>query len=248
MVGGGGPQPTKPTHVQAWHVLRLALKIQSSVNMISTSILSVAYLLQRLPAVSNGGATLWGCQTLQAVQDGFCGGLSTIPAWLEITETLHREKSTSSGWVYLVAVSPHLLLDVEAALADALEADVPRRSPLRDPLPGRAVLDAESGPGRSMRRSLRGLGTVGWNLFPCVFSLAISALCIYMDISSLPPGLIAKHLEGCDDVGVGVDLRRLDLAEASQGRDEPPSRPPPRFADRTPSAHAQPSFASPHHA
>jgi CrcB protein len=56
------------------------------VNMVSTALLGVAYLLQRRNQGPGGvGVSVIGCGALQAIQDGFCGCLSTIPSFLEVS-------------------------------------------------------------------------------------------------------------------------------------------------------------------
>jgi fluoride ion exporter CrcB/FEX len=67
--------------------------------MTSTSILSMAWLLQRVDSVSLTGLQ---CSALQAVQDGFCAALSTIPAFLEQAEIMHEGKRPLYSWLYIV--------------------------------------------------------------------------------------------------------------------------------------------------
>lgn len=73
-------------------------------NMASTSIAGVMYLLQRISPLGPGLGE-WPCQALQGVQDGFCGCLSTIPAFIEQAERMHdsdHKWATPMAWFYLI--------------------------------------------------------------------------------------------------------------------------------------------------
>lgn len=72
-------------------------------NILSTSLAATCFLLQNLTPL-NTQLSLFQCQTLQAVQDGFCGGLSTIPAILEQADIMHGkfEKRWWLAWIYIV--------------------------------------------------------------------------------------------------------------------------------------------------
>lgn len=72
-----------------------------SVNMLGTLLLAVVWDLQRLPdrgiAVSIGGDMV-SCQVLQAVEDGFCGCLTTVSTWVLELSTLRRRHSYQYGF------------------------------------------------------------------------------------------------------------------------------------------------------
>lgn len=75
-------------------------------NMLATLLLAVSYLLQRIVPL---GTNLTGtqCKALQAVEDGFCGSLSTVSTFaVELDALFERrrrpstnEKSEREGWV-----------------------------------------------------------------------------------------------------------------------------------------------------
>lgn len=70
------------------------------VNMFGTLLLAVVWDLQRLPdhgiAASIGGDMV-SCQVLQAVEDGFCGCLTTVSTWVLELSTLRRRHSYQYG-------------------------------------------------------------------------------------------------------------------------------------------------------
>lgn len=73
------------------------------VNMLGTLILAVVWDLQRLPSHGKIMATIGGdlvsCQVLQAVEDGFCGCLTTVSTWALELSTLRRRHSYQYGFV-----------------------------------------------------------------------------------------------------------------------------------------------------
>jgi fluoride exporter len=68
-------------------------------NVFGTVVLGMTYDLQHAPlgqGISSGiGGGLVGCQVLQGVIDGFCGGLTTVSAWCAEMLALDRR-----GWLY----------------------------------------------------------------------------------------------------------------------------------------------------
>ena len=71
-------------------------------NVFGTVVLGMAYDLQHTPlgqGISSGiGGGLVGCQVLQGVIDGFCGGLTTVAALSAEVVRLERR-----GWLYGVS-------------------------------------------------------------------------------------------------------------------------------------------------
>ena len=59
-------------------------------NLLATAVLAVAFLLQRTPDVATGTTRL-ACQVGQAMEDGFCGSLSTV-------STFVAELDGMQGW------------------------------------------------------------------------------------------------------------------------------------------------------
>lgn len=75
------------------------------VNMFGTLLLAVVWDLQRLPdrgTVASIGGDLVSCQVLQAVEDGFCGCLTTVSTWVLELSTLRRKHSYQYGLVSIV--------------------------------------------------------------------------------------------------------------------------------------------------
>lgn len=75
------------------------------VNMFGTLVLAVVWDLQRLPdrgIAANLGGDLVSCQVLQAVEDGFCGCLTTVSTWVLELSTLRRRHSYQYGVVSIV--------------------------------------------------------------------------------------------------------------------------------------------------
>lgn len=72
------------------------------VNMFGTLLLAVAWDLQRLPnrgIGANIGGDLVSCRILQAVEDGFCGCLTTVSTWVLELSTLRRKHAYQYGCV-----------------------------------------------------------------------------------------------------------------------------------------------------
>lgn len=72
------------------------------VNMFGTLLLAVAWDLQRLPnrgIAANIGGDLVSCRILQAVEDGFCGCLTTVSTWVLELSTLRRKHAYQYGCV-----------------------------------------------------------------------------------------------------------------------------------------------------
>lgn len=70
------------------------------VNMFGTLLLAVVWDLQRLPdrgIAANIGGNLVSCQVLQAVEDGFCGCLTTVSTWVLELSTLRRRHAYQYG-------------------------------------------------------------------------------------------------------------------------------------------------------
>lgn len=70
------------------------------VNMFGTMVLAVAWDLQRLPgrgASAAIGGSIVPCQILQAVEDGFCGCLTTVSTWVLELSTLRRRHAYQYG-------------------------------------------------------------------------------------------------------------------------------------------------------
>jgi fluoride ion exporter CrcB/FEX len=70
------------------------------VNMFGTLVLAVVWDLQRLPdrgITANVGGDLVSCQILQAIEDGFCGCLTTVSTWVLELSTLRRRHSYQYG-------------------------------------------------------------------------------------------------------------------------------------------------------
>ncbi|KAK7701455.1 hypothetical protein SLS64_010199 [Diaporthe eres] len=73
-----------------------------SANMFGTLVLAVMWDLQRLPdrgIAANIGGDMVSCQVLQAVEDGFCGCLTTVSTWVLELSTLRRRHSYQYGFV-----------------------------------------------------------------------------------------------------------------------------------------------------
>lgn len=71
------------------------------VNMFGTLLLAVVWDLQRLPGrgiAANIGGDMVSCQVLQAVEDGFCGCLTTVSTWVLELSTLRRRHSYQYGF------------------------------------------------------------------------------------------------------------------------------------------------------
>jgi CrcB protein len=73
-------------------------------NFLATAVLAVGYLLQRIVPLGQGLSPI-GCQALQAVEDGFCGSLSTISTFVteldalssRSIDELERLRATGNG-------------------------------------------------------------------------------------------------------------------------------------------------------
>lgn len=75
------------------------------VNMFGTLLLAVVWDLQRLPdrgVAANIGGDLVSCQVLQAVEDGFCGCLTTVSTWVLELSTLRRKHAYQYGLASIV--------------------------------------------------------------------------------------------------------------------------------------------------
>ncbi|KAL1874479.1 hypothetical protein Daus18300_003497 [Diaporthe australafricana] len=75
------------------------------VNMLGTLVLAVAWDLQRLPdrgIVANIGGDMISCQVLQAIEDGFCGCLTTVSTWVLELSTLKRKHAYQYGFASIV--------------------------------------------------------------------------------------------------------------------------------------------------
>lgn len=71
------------------------------VNMLGTMLLAVVWDLQRLPnrdIAATIGGDLVSCQVLQAVEDGFCGCLTTVSTWAVELSTLRRRHAYKYGF------------------------------------------------------------------------------------------------------------------------------------------------------
>lgn len=75
------------------------------VNMFGTLVLAVVWDLQRLPnhgIAANIGGDLVSCQILQAIEDGFCGCVTTVSTWVLELSTLRRRHSYQYGFASIV--------------------------------------------------------------------------------------------------------------------------------------------------
>lgn len=75
------------------------------VNMFGTLVLAVVWDLQRLPdhgIAANIGGDLVSCQILQAIEDGFCGCVTTVSTWVLELSTLRRKHSYQYGSASIV--------------------------------------------------------------------------------------------------------------------------------------------------
>lgn len=78
-----------------------------AVNVFGSTVLAVAYVLQRVALPSSSsmlaagavGGGMAGCQVLQGVEDGFCGCLTTVSTWVAEIQGLRRRH----GYLYGVA-------------------------------------------------------------------------------------------------------------------------------------------------
>lgn len=88
------------------------------VNMFGTLVLAVVWDLQRLPnrdIAANLGGDLVSCQVLQAVEDGFCGCLTTVSTWVLELSTLRRRHSYQYG-VFSIVTSLAIVVIVMGTL------------------------------------------------------------------------------------------------------------------------------------
>ena len=70
-------------------------------NMLGTAVLAMCWDLQHVGVGTTGrvGGGYIGCQILQGVMDGWCGGLTTVSSWAAEIYGLRR----AHGWVYAAA-------------------------------------------------------------------------------------------------------------------------------------------------
>ncbi|KAH6642064.1 CrcB-like protein-domain-containing protein [Boeremia exigua] len=66
-------------------------------NVFGTGVLGTAYDLQRVRIGGVVGGSVVGCQVLQGVQDGFCGGLTTVSTWVLELDGLRRGRAYGYG-------------------------------------------------------------------------------------------------------------------------------------------------------
>lgn len=102
--------PRNFAQVRSEHVVELSHRWvpigHVCVNMFGTLVLAVVWDLQRLPnhaITANFGGNLVSCQVLQAIEDGFCGCLTTVSTWVLELSTLRRRHSYQYGFASIGA-------------------------------------------------------------------------------------------------------------------------------------------------
>ncbi|KAF2147887.1 putative chromosome condensation protein [Myriangium duriaei CBS 260.36] len=70
-----------------------------AVNIFGSTVLAVAYDLQRVTLHSVAGGSIAGCQVLQGIEDGFCGCLTTVSTWVAEIQGLRRRHA----YIYALA-------------------------------------------------------------------------------------------------------------------------------------------------
>lgn len=74
--------------------------------MLATAILGTSYVLQRRP-LAGGALSILQCQVLQAVEDGFCGSLSTVSTFVVEIDDMRGRRGAgylAGSWVMGVLI------------------------------------------------------------------------------------------------------------------------------------------------
>jgi len=76
-------------------------------NMLATAVLGTSYVLQRKP-LAGGALSILQCQVLQAIEDGFCGSLSTVSTFVVEIDDMRGRRGVgymAGSWVVGILIT-----------------------------------------------------------------------------------------------------------------------------------------------